>query len=583
MIQYRNIEISFSGKSVLKNSGIDLKAGKVTLIHGPSGSGKTALLYRLALVNTDCDILFEGKKINNTDLFRREKTAFVMQNNELIDYLSVEDNLREYAAIAGEDITAEKMRELLDMVNLHVPFEQRCSLLSLGERERLCIACALCKNPQLIILDEPTASLDQPNKLIIFDLLRKIASSGKYVVFSSHERAAHEYSDEVFRIEHKELIQEKISEEEKEIPSVQSGRRFDARKFIINHIACYREKNRMLLFLNACFIMMSVLFSSLIMTWYSYHLTETRRLLFETSSKYLYVTDGSNEGYLDRDTNPVSLSIGYPVFKVSVLSGGTIPVVPYYEETDYTDKIDTYLSQEEHGAYISFRAKALIEKNAHIQAQMQFTVLDDSGIQESDFQIRGILKQGVRAYELSDNEVYVAVWHEDYEKYTHSCVTGRICFYQTYAELEEARNDLLSMGYTVNDQSASFEHILDVTREEESFYHKIQFILLIVSAALLTGIHIYSVHRRIREITLLRINGVPSHIISRMLISEQMPVYLILPASGIILSGIMYLLDIMLFRSFMICFAVLCLIQILLQIVTAVYLSVYKMDSVFRD
>lgn len=138
---------------------------------------------------------------------------------------------------------------------------------------------------------------------------------------------------------------------------------------------------------------------------------------------------------------------------------------------------------------------------------MSFPILDDTGVHEEVFQIRGVLKQGVRAYELSNNDTYLAVWHEDYEKFDYQSVIGWILYFETYEELEQARNELIKEGYTVNDQAASYERVLDVTQEEQQFYTKVRMILLWVSAFLITGIHIFGIHRRIREITVLRMNG----------------------------------------------------------------------------
>ena len=536
MIQYRNIRISFGKKVIIKNCSISLKAGRVTLVHGPSGCGKTTLFYRLGLLNTDCDVVFEGDRIKNKDLIRREYMAFVMQNNELLDYLSVEENLIEYASLSGAKTSAGKRKALLELVNLDVPLDQKCSLLSLGERERLCIACALSKDPLLLLLDEPTASLDRANKIMIFELLQRIAAMGKYVVFSSHEKEASDYADEVYRIENGELIQEKTVDE---LTSCHKRHRFLANRFITEHIQHYADKNRYLILLTGFFLIMTVLSSAFVMTWYGNNLNETRRLLFETTMKYLYVTDGRNEGYLDSDLHEVSLQKGYPVFRINALCGGTIPIIPYYEETDYSDKIDTYLSTAEHGVLISFRAKELMNKTVALQQMMSFPILDETGVHEEVFKMRGVLKQGVRAYELSNNEIFLAVWHEDYEKYDYQSVIGRILYFETYEELEQARNDLIEEGYKVNDQAASYERVLDVTQEGQKFYIKVRTILLWISAFLITGIHIFGIHRRIREITVLRMNGVQANLIGRMLTMEQMPAYVIIFVLGIILSIIM--------------------------------------------
>lgn len=582
MISYRNINVAFRDKTVLKDAGLDLKAGKATLVCGPSGSGKTTLFYRLAFIMNNGGAVIENRRTGNTDRIRRQDIAFVMQNNELMSYLTVEENLYEYAAMAGARMNEQRIHELLHLVNLDVPLDQKCSLLSLGERERLCIACALSKNAKLIILDEPTASLDKENKLLIFQLIRRIAAQGKYVVYSSHEEQASEYADDVYRIKDGKVIHEKESGQE-------SARKKKTKhdngyfSFLKTHIAHYRHYNRILQVLNASFILIAVICSALVMAWYKNNLDSTRKVLFESSDKYLYITDSRNEGYADKDTYHVLLDDGYPVYSLCAILDKPVYVIPYYEETDYSDKVNSYLSSQPHGIYLSQDAADGLRNSGTIQQEVTLKLTGNEGIREFTTVINGILKQGVKAYELYDEDCYIAMWHEDYEALSFSDPVGRLKLYNTYEQLEADREKYLNMGYTVNDKASSYEHVLEITQKEQTFFEKLRLIFLGISAVLLAGMHVFSVKRRIREFTILRINGIPAYIISLMLGAEQLPALLITIICGLVVSCVMNMIGIPFTGLFALSFMAVCMICAVLFAATALYLSVYRIDKVLRD
>lgn len=579
MLQVTGINIGFDRRTILENASITLKAGRTALIYGPSGSGKTTLLYRLAMMNTDCELLFEGEHVRNRERFRREDIAFVLQNNELIDYLSVEENLREAALISGTPMNQKRMHKLLREVNLNVPPDQKCSLLSLGERERLCIACALCKNTRIVILDEPTASLDAQNRKLIFELIRRIASKGKYVIFTSHESEAFLYADEVWHIRNKKLVQEKNCNK---LQSRKAAHHFRPGRFIRWHSGCYSDANRALNLFTGFFIVMIILCSSFILAWYGNYLEETRDKLYESGSKYLYVTDSRNKGYLDLDTFAVNLEDGYPLSHLTALFTEKFEIIPYYDETDYGGKIHSYLSSEEHGIYFSYRAYESVRKSSQILPEMKITVVHDIP-QEITVNVNGVLKQGVRAYELKDNEVYIAMWHEDYEKLTAGEAIGKICFYDTIEQLERGRQNYLQQGYVVNDEAASYEHIKEITYYEESQYRRIRLVLFVISILLISGIHVYTVHRRIREFAILRLNGITGSVIGRMLGFEQRSAVMAAVIAGIICSIIMDMNGLPFITYFLFIFAAFSLVYFVCLSAVSLYLKYVKADRVLRS
>lgn len=100
------------------------------------------------------------------DEYRRSRISYVLQENSLLPHLDVTDTLQYFVSIHDKVLTDDDIDECLDRIHLDVSSSQNVMMLSLGERQRLSIACALISDPQVLILDEPTASLDYDNEIL---------------------------------------------------------------------------------------------------------------------------------------------------------------------------------------------------------------------------------------------------------------------------------------------------------------------------------------------------------------------------------------------------------------------------------
>ena len=200
LIKISKINKSFEGTkkiNVLKSISYNFKKGKIYSLMGPSGSGKSTLLNLLSLIDrpSSGSIKIEDKKINyndtnKNDIIRANKIGIIyQQDNLLLDFTSLENIY--LAALAGgndKEIALNKAKNLLKRVGLVNRSDHYPSQLSGGEKQRISIARAVVNNPQVILADEPTGSLDLQTAKEIFGLLKNQINKERLIIFATHNR-----------------------------------------------------------------------------------------------------------------------------------------------------------------------------------------------------------------------------------------------------------------------------------------------------------------------------------------------------------------------------------------------------------
>ena len=200
IIQLLNINKSFESHKkikVLKKINFKFKKGKIYSLIGPSGSGKSTLLSLLSLIDkpTSGLIKIENHEINfyqnnKNDILRANKIGIIYQQDNLLpDFTALENiYLASLAAGFNKNIAILRSKELLKKVGLINRLDNYPSQLSGGERQRVSIARALINNPQIILADEPTGSLDLETAKEIFNLLKKQITNNRLIIFATHNR-----------------------------------------------------------------------------------------------------------------------------------------------------------------------------------------------------------------------------------------------------------------------------------------------------------------------------------------------------------------------------------------------------------
>ncbi len=193
MLQLSHLHIAYD-RVLLEDASLSIEPGKVTLIRGESGSGKTTLLYRIGLLSQDHDYVYlvDGEDIMKASekkrkAFQKENIGYVLQDALLFEQYTVYENLTHAARLNQLTLSRSKAEALLQEVRLTITLDRRIDKLSGGEKQRLAIACALAKDPTILILDEPTSALDPQNEVLIYEILQDLAKNDHlYVILSSH-------------------------------------------------------------------------------------------------------------------------------------------------------------------------------------------------------------------------------------------------------------------------------------------------------------------------------------------------------------------------------------------------------------
>ncbi len=199
-LKLQNISKTFETSKnlkVIKNLSYGFSKGKIYSLMGPSGSGKSTLLNLISLIDNPSNgsIKFNDHEINyaekeENDKFRAKKIGIVYQQNNLLpDFTSLENIYLASLSINNDkDVAISKAKQLLKKIGLSNRADHYPSQLSGGEAQRIAIARAIINDPEIILADEPTGSLDMRTAKVIFNLLKDQKRSDRLIIFATHNR-----------------------------------------------------------------------------------------------------------------------------------------------------------------------------------------------------------------------------------------------------------------------------------------------------------------------------------------------------------------------------------------------------------
>ena len=200
LIELKNINKSFDNLKkiqVLKKISYKFKKGKIYSLMGPSGSGKSTLLNLISLIDRpNSGTISIDKKVinfddsNNNDILRANRIGIIYQQDNLLPDFTALENIYLASLAAGykKKISVTKAKTLLKKVRLLNRSDHYPAQLSGGEKQRVSIARALINDPQIILADEPTGSLDLVTAKEIFKILKNQINSNRLIIFATHNR-----------------------------------------------------------------------------------------------------------------------------------------------------------------------------------------------------------------------------------------------------------------------------------------------------------------------------------------------------------------------------------------------------------
>lgn len=196
----------------LRNASLSIENGEIVTVLGPSGSGKSTLLNLIGGIDrTDTGTIYIDNDniavMNDSELteYRRERIGFVFQFYNLIPNLTVYENIEVASNISKSPLDIDKLLRSIEMGDKRDKFP---SELSGGEQQRVSIARAIVKNPEILLFDEPTGALDYQTSREILKLIEKINKEYKTtMIIVTHNSAIGQMTDKIIRLRSGEITQ----------------------------------------------------------------------------------------------------------------------------------------------------------------------------------------------------------------------------------------------------------------------------------------------------------------------------------------------------------------------------------------
>lgn len=221
IIALENIRKSYADGNqmhhVLNQLNLSVEPNEFVAILGPSGSGKSTLLAiaGLLLSADEGQIRIAGQDLTGLNQGqwtqkRLELLGFIFQDHQLLSYMKIGDQLELVAKLKGEKDKKKRQEEvkaLLADLGIETCYHQYPNQISGGQKQRAAIARAFIGNPQVILADEPTASLDPDRGQEIAQLIQKeVKSKNKSAIMVTHDRSILTYVDTIYELKHGQLL-----------------------------------------------------------------------------------------------------------------------------------------------------------------------------------------------------------------------------------------------------------------------------------------------------------------------------------------------------------------------------------------
>lgn len=553
MIELKDICIEYD-RVILDHASISIPAHSITLIRGKSGSGKTALLYCIALMDTKSkyqyyyDHRLIGEKDRNN--IRKECISYVLQENDLLAHLDVRGTLQYFAHIHNKHLSDKDIQDYLDKMHLDVTLNQNVMTLSLGERQRLSIATALVSNPQVLVLDEPTASLDHENEIEIYNILKEL-SAHMTIVLASHSEEAIKYADIVYTLEDGRLISDG-SEIQEDICGQGEVSQVDHR-FYREYVKDYVKHYRFMYVLMMMVFILSLVSGQMILGIIHHSKDQGMQMLIgQLENKSIITKD--KHSYVDQDYShfiKIDDKNTFPLYKIyTQIEGEDVYLVPYFKDDDLSKYIDRNIQETKTGIYMDNESYYLLNQElSDNRVNLDLYITDQNGMHQTSytFDMNGVFRNNKKVHYVSKSQRYIYVPYSILQDiYKQSECTPRYIGYiiktDTYDELNKLVDYYESKGYRINDSFTDREAMNSL----DSYYKNMMFtfagVILVISVLIDIVLESHLLMQRKKELVLLLISGLLKKDLQRISMVETLGSISIVVVSSTLISSIMSLI-----------------------------------------
>lgn len=576
MIELKDICIEYD-RVILDHASISIPAHSITLIRGKSGSGKTALLYCIALMDTKSKYqyyydhhLIEEKDRNN---IRKECISYVLQENDLLAHLDVRGTLQYFAHIHNKHLSDKDIQDYLDKMHLDVTLNQNVMTLSLGERQRLSIATALVSNPQVLVLDEPTASLDHENEIEIYNILKEL-STHMTIVLASHSEESMKYADVVYTLENNQLSvnSSMISDD----PCGEGVISQVDHKFYKEYVKDYVKHYRFMYVLMMMVFILSLVSGQMILGIIHHSKDQGMQMLIGQLENKAIITKDEHS-YVDQDYShfiKIDDKNTFPLYKIyTQIEGEDVYLVPYFKDDDLSKYIDRNIQETRSGIYMDNDTYYRLNQiSSHNKVKLDLYITDQEGMHQTThtFDINGVFRNNKKVHYVSKSQRYIYVPYSILQEiYKQSectpCYIGYIIKTNTYNELNELIDYYESKRYRINDSFTDREAMNSL----DSYYKNMMFtfagVILVISVLIDIVLESHLLMQRKKELVLLLISGLLKKDLQRISMVETLGSISIVVVSSTLISSIMSLIlgtfDIVTLSSMTVLFIIILLIE----------------------
>lgn len=525
MIRISGIELPLQNKVICQKEFIILDS-KITCICGISGSGKTTLLYLLGLLDDtkNCCYEFDGKEINlNNDYeksnFRKSKIGYVFQDSNLISHLSIKENWELAASISGRDIKINEIVEMLNFLELSKTGNEKISQLSGGEKQRVAIGMALIKKPRLLLLDEPTSSLDKLTAEGVISLIKKISLQNELmVVIASHSKNVIENSDVIYEIINNEItcLQDTIASHKKVI-SLFSPTKFSALKYVIQFYTKHKVNKAFISLLCSLVIALFVLSTAIS----SQIIDKQQESLSTLVNTQIIVSNNPTAAYYDpkvecfnEETYKKIIQLEHvkdymPVVAVQTyISDYTIDVLPY----------NTFMGPQEFKSgksiYISYDLKEIMLNN-DLPFDISLDFSFQNKIKNANIRIEGAMKS-TYSNTLSKNKyviyieenVFYQMFSEliDFKTYIPNTIVLYVDYYSNINQVKRTLLSIVNQG-SIDNEYADLSTFNESTKTFSTYLKIVSISLCLLLSLMLVLIFSRYLMNREYEFCILKANG----------------------------------------------------------------------------